>query len=46
MKGNTNTQVAFKVESKEAVEESDKKENDNADFQAAFETEVQDESRL
>ena len=40
MKGNTNTRDAFKVESKEAVEYFDKKENDNAEFQAVFQTEV------
>ena len=46
MKGKTNTRVAFKVESKEEVIHCDKKENDNVDFQAAFQTEVQDESWL
>ena len=40
MKGKTNTGVAFKAESKEAVEHFDKKENDTADFQATFQTEV------
>ena len=46
MKGKTNIGAAFKVESKEADEHFDKKENDNADFQAAFQTKVQDESWL
>ena len=36
MKGKTNTRVAFKAESKKVVEQFDKKENDNVDFQAAF----------
>ena len=40
MKGNTNTGVAFKAESKEAVEQFDKKENDNTEFQVVFQTEV------
>ena len=40
MKGKTNTRVAFKEESKEAVEHFDKKENDTADFQAALQIEV------
>ena len=38
MKGNTNTGDVFKVEIKEAVEYLDKKENDNTDFQASFQT--------
>ena len=37
-KGKTHTGVAFKEESKEAVEHFEKKENDNADFQAASTT--------
>ena len=36
MKGNTNTRVAFKAESKEVDKHSNKKENDSADFQDAF----------
>ena len=40
MKGNTNTGVAFKAESKEAVEHFNKKENDSVDFQDAFQIEV------
>ena len=36
MKGKTNTGASFKVESKEVVEHFDKKENDSANFQAAF----------
>ena len=35
-----NTKAAFKVESKEEVVHCNKKENDSADFQAAFQTEV------
>ena len=46
MKGKTNTGAAFKEESKETVKFLDKKENGNTNFQAAFETEVQDESWL
>ena len=46
MKGKTNIGATFKEESKEAVEHLDKKENDRADFQAAFQTKVQDESWL
>ena len=42
----TNTRAAFKAESTEPVEHFDKKENDNAKFQAKFQTEVQDESWL
>ena len=44
MKGKTHTGASFKVESKEVDKHSDKKENDNADFQVAFQTKVQDES--
>ena len=44
MKGKTITRVAFKEERKEADKHCDKKENDSVDFQAAFQTEVQDES--
>ena len=40
MKGKTNIGAAFKAESKVAVEHFNKKENDNVDFQAAFQTEV------
>ena len=40
------TEVAFKAKSKEEVVCCDKKENDSADFQAAFQIEVQDESSL
>ena len=40
MKGNTNTRVAFKAESKEVDKHFDKKENENADFQVAFQIEV------
>ena len=39
-----NTEAAFKAESKEEVVHCDKKENDSADFQHAFQTEVQDDS--
>ena len=46
MKGKKNTGATFKEESKEAVEHFNKKENDSANFQAAFQTEVQDESWL
>ena len=46
MKGNTNIGVAFKAKSKEVENHSDKKENDNTDFQVAFQTKVQDESWL
>ena len=46
MKGNKNIGAAFKEESKEIVEPLDKKENGSVDFQAAFQTEVQDESWL
>ena len=41
-----NTGAAFKAESKEMVELLDKKENGSANLQAAFQTEVQDESWL
>ena len=44
MKGKTNTGAAFKEESKETVDPLDKKENGSANLQAAFQTEVQDES--
>ena len=40
MKGKTNTGTAFKAESKEAFEYLDKKENDSANLQVAFQTEV------
>ena len=46
MKGKTNTGDVFKSESKETVETLDKKENGSAGLQAAFQTEVQDESWL
>ena len=46
MKGETKTRAAFKAESKEIVEILDKKENCSANLQAAFQTEVQDESWL
>ena len=46
MKGKKNTGAAFKEKSKETVEPLDKKENDSANLQAAFQTEVQDESWL
>ena len=39
-----NIEVALKVESKEEVVHCDKKENDTVDFQAAFQTEVHDDS--
>ena len=38
MKGMTNTWATFKEEIKEAVEYFDKKENDSANFQDAFQT--------
>ena len=41
-----NTRVRFKEESKEELVDCDKKENDSADFQAAFQTEVQVDSWL
>ena len=44
MKGNTNTRVVSKAESKDEFLHCDKKENDITDFQAAFQTEVQDDS--
>ena len=44
MKGRTNTGATFKVESEETIELLDKKENDSANLQVAFQTEVQDES--
>ena len=44
MKGKKNIGVAFKEENNEVDKHSDKKENDNADFQAAFQTKVQDDS--
>ena len=40
MKGKSNTGVAFKAESKEIVEQLDKKENGSTDYQDAFQTEV------
>ena len=46
MKGKTKIGAAFKAESKETVKPLDKKENGSADFQVAFQTEVQDESWL
>ena len=46
IKGKKNTGFAFKAESKETVELLDKKENCNANLQAAFPTKVQDESWL
>ena len=42
MKGKRNTRDAFKAKSKEVVEHFEKKENDNAEFQAVFQIEVQD----
>ena len=44
MKGKKNIGAAFKAESKETVDLLDKKENWSANFQVAFQTEVQDES--
>ena len=41
-----NTESTFKEESKEEVVHCDKKENGSADFQVAFQTEVQDDSWL
>ena len=46
MKGKTNIGAAFKEESEEIVELLDKRENCNANLQAAFWIEVQDESWL
>ena len=46
MKGKINIRAAFRAESKETVESLDKKENGSANLQAAFQTEVQDESWL
>ena len=46
MKGNRNIGAVFNVETKEAVEYLDKKENDSAEIQATFQTEVQDDSWL
>ena len=46
MKGKTNKGVAFKEKSEEIVKLLDKKENGSANLQAAFQTEVQDESWL
>ena len=46
MKGKTNTGAAFKEESEETIEILDKRENCSANLQAAFQTEVQDESWL
>ena len=45
-KGKTNTRASFKAESEETVELLDKEENGSANLQAAFQTEVQDESWL
>ena len=39
-----NTEDAFKEESKEEVAHCNKKQNDSVDFQATFQTEVQDDS--
>ena len=41
-----NKEAAFKAESKEEFVHCDKKENDSVDFQAAFQTKVQDDSWL
>ena len=46
MKGKTNTGDTFKEKSEETVELHNKKENGNANLQATFQTEVQDESWL
>ena len=46
MKGNTNRGFAFKEERKETIKPLDEKENGSADFQAAFQTKVHDESSL
>ena len=46
MKGKANTGATFKAESEETIELLDKKENCSANLQAAFKTEVQDESWL
>ena len=46
MKGKENTRDACKEESKEEVVYCNKKENGSADLQAAFQTEVQDDSWL
>ena len=46
MKGKTNTIDAFKTESKETVEYLKNKENGSPNLQAAFQTEVHDESWL
>ena len=46
MKGKENIGVAFKAEGKEAGKHYYKKENDNAEIQAVFQLEVQDESWL
>ena len=43
MKGKKNIGAAFKAERKEVEKHFDKKENYDADFQDAFQTEVQDE---
>ena len=40
MKGKKNTRVAFKAESKDAIQHFNKKENDNTEFQAVFQIEV------
>ena len=44
MKGKKNIGAVFKAESKETVELLDKKENGSANLQAAFQTEIRDES--
>ena len=44
MKGKTNRGVPFKEESKEIDKHCDKKEKYNAEIQAAFQSEVRDES--
>ena len=46
IKGKTKTETAFKAESEETVELLDKRENCSTNLQAAFQTEVQDESWL
>ena len=45
MKGKTNTRATFKEESEE-VDKHDKKENGSTNFQATFQSKVQDESWL
>ena len=46
MKGKTNTGAEFKAEREEMIELLDEEENCSANLQAAFQTEVQDESWL